>query len=65
LLEDLARALGREKPAVCHAGFECLILAGLGIQKFFKKPLASGRVFDIFFAPFRPKDGTDSMIADR
>jgi hypothetical protein len=23
---------------------------------FFKKPLASGRVFDIFFAPFRPKD---------
>jgi len=34
-------------------------------QKFFKKPLASGRVFDIFFAPFRPKDKTDSMIADR
>jgi predicted ATPase len=32
---------------------------------FFKKPLASGRVFDIFSAPFRPKDGTDSMIADR
>jgi hypothetical protein len=32
---------------------------------FFKKPLASGRVFDIFFAPFRPKDKTDSMIADR
>jgi hypothetical protein len=23
---------------------------------FFKKPLASGRIFDIFFAPFRPKD---------
>jgi len=34
-------------------------------QKFLKKPLASGRVFDIFFAPLRPKDGTDSMIADR
>jgi hypothetical protein len=33
--------------------------------KIFKKPLASGRVFDIFFAPFRPKDKTDSMIADR
>jgi hypothetical protein len=22
----------------------------------FKKPLASGRAFDTFFAPFRPKD---------
>jgi hypothetical protein len=32
------------------------ILAGLGPPKFFKKPLASGRVFDIFSAPFRPKD---------
>jgi hypothetical protein len=34
-------------------------------QIFLKKPLASGRVFDIFSTPFRPKDGTDSMIADR
>jgi hypothetical protein len=25
-------------------------------QIFFKKPLASGRVFDIFSVPFRPKD---------
>jgi len=53
----LARAFERGKSAIYHAG--------LGTQKFFKKPLASGRVFDIFFAPLRPKDGTDSMIADR
>jgi hypothetical protein len=59
------RAVGREKSAVCHAGFKCLILAGFGAQKLFKKPLASCFAFDIFFAPFRPKDGTDSMIADR
>jgi hypothetical protein len=58
-------AFGREKSAVCHAGFKSLILAGLGCQKFFKKLVASGRAFDIFSAPFRPKDGTDSMIADR
>jgi hypothetical protein len=36
--------------------FQLPILAGLSAQKFFKKPLASGRVFDIFSAPFRPKD---------
>jgi hypothetical protein len=46
-------------------GSKCLILAGLGTQKLFKKPLASGRAFDTFFAPLRPKDETDSMIADR
>jgi hypothetical protein len=46
-------------------GSKCLILAGLGTQKFLKKPLASCFAFDIFFAPLRPKDGTDSMIADR
>jgi len=46
-----------EKPTVCHAGFS--------LQKLLKKPLASRFVFDIFFAPLRPKDGTDSMIADR
>jgi hypothetical protein len=59
------RALGREKSTVYHAGFKGLILAGLGTQKFLKKPLASCFAFDIFFAPLRPKDGTDSMIADR
>jgi uncharacterized protein YoaH (UPF0181 family) len=40
-------------------------MAGLRIQKFFKKSLASGRAFDIFPTPLRPKDGTDSMIANR
>jgi micrococcal nuclease len=42
-----------------------LVKAGLGTKKFLKKPLASCFAFDIFFAPLRPKDGTDSMIADR
>jgi hypothetical protein len=56
---------GRENRQFAMPGFKCLILAGLGTQIFLKKPLASGRVFDIFSTPFRPKDGADSMIADR
>jgi hypothetical protein len=40
-------------------------MRALAVPKFLKKPLASGLAFDIFSTPFRPKDGTDSMIADR
>jgi hypothetical protein len=43
-----ARAFGRENQPFAMPVWER--------QIFFKKPLASGRVFDIFSAPFRPKD---------
>jgi hypothetical protein len=35
------------------------------IQKFFKKPLATGRVFDIFPLPFRLKSLMVSVVAGR
>jgi len=53
----LGACFREEKSAVCHAGSKYLILAGLGPPKFFKKPLASGRVFDILCAQFRLKAG--------
>jgi hypothetical protein len=56
--------VGKNQP-FAMPGSKRLVLAGLDLQKFLKKPLASGRAFDIFFAPLRLKDGTDSMIADR
>jgi hypothetical protein len=43
-----ARAFGRENQPFAMPVWER--------QIFFKKPLASGRAFDIFSAPFRPKD---------
>ena len=47
-----------DPPFNSNAGSKCLILAGLGTPKFFKKPLASGRVFDILCAPFRLRAGS-------
>jgi hypothetical protein len=56
LPEGLARAFGRGKSVVCHAGFNYQFWPVWERRIFFKKPLASGRVFDIFTTPFRPKD---------
>ena len=56
---------GGGKSVVCHAGSKCLILAGLGTQNFFKKLVASERIFDIFPPLLRLKGRMDSMIANR
>jgi hypothetical protein len=46
----LARAFGREKSDVCHAGFNYLILAGLGTTEYSSKNLLHGTGRLIFYA---------------
>jgi len=45
LPEGLARAFGREKSAVCHAGSKCLILAGASPRMF---PALAGTLQGMF-----------------